>query len=204
MLAEHHRELLERGSAIAADVIDARGYWTAPTWHELGGLGFRGTQKRAECFPGLVVPQWSTDGENVYSVIRWDTPRMTPSGKSIKYDAPAGVKLRIDVPPTCRPGLADPTRDLWLTEGAKKADALASAGLCAVNIPGVWSWKTPTVMADFDSIVLRERRVILAFDSDILTNAKVMLATIRLARWLANRHADVRVVDWRRVLEHAA
>lgn len=202
-LAAHHRALLERGSLISAGVIVERRAWTAETWQALTGLGFRGTQKRPECFPGLVLPQWAVDGENVYAAVRWDTPRRTPGGKLIRYDVPAGTRLRLDVPPRCRSALADPTLPLWLTEGSKKADALASAGLVSVNVPGVWSWRTPSVQADFDSIVLRDRRVVVCFDSDMLTSPKVRLATVRLGRWLQNRRADVRIVDWRRALERA-
>lgn len=204
-LSAEHRAVLEQRSAISSEVISERRAWTAETWHDLAGLGFRGSQKRAECFPALMLPQWAVDGENVYTVARWDTPRVTPvARKQIRYDTPAGVTLRLDVPPRCRLALANPDLPLWVTEGTRKADVLASAGLIAVSLPGVWTWKTTAIQADFDSIQLRERRVIIAFDSDMLTNAKVRLAAIRLGRWLANRRADVRVVNWRAVLEHTA
>ena len=49
--------------------------------------------------------------------------------------------MRVDCPPRCRPGLADPAVPLWITEGQKKADALASRGLCAIALLGVWNWR---------------------------------------------------------------
>jgi hypothetical protein len=198
-LAEHHRRTLEVESAIRADVIDERGYRTAYHWQELDGLGFRGTQKRPECFPALVVPQWAPNGECPYSAVRWDNPRVTLGGRVIRYDMPAGTALRLDVPPRCRPGLLDTEQVMWITEGSKKADALASRDAIAVSLPGVWTWKTASVMADLDSIAWRDRRVILVFDDDALTKRQVRNALLRLAAWLLNRRADVRIVDWARL-----
>jgi hypothetical protein len=204
VLADHHREILTRQSAISAEVIAERNAWTAQTRGDLLRAGFRPSQIRAECLPAMVLPVWTPDGESPFAFARWDQARPTRNGRTNRYDAPRGATLRLDVPPRCRPGLRDPNLPLWITEGAKKADALASAGQIAVNVSGVWVWKTPAVQADFDSIVLRERRVIVAFDSDVLTKPPVRLAVIRLGRWLANRRSDVRIVDWTSVLEQAS
>jgi len=40
-----------------------------------------------------------------------------------------------------RAHLGDPTIPLLITEGIRKADAAVSAGLCAVDILGVWNWR---------------------------------------------------------------
>ena len=50
-------------------------------------------------------------------------------------------KMILDVPPTCQPMLGDPSVDLWITEGTKKADAGASRGLCIIALLGVWNWR---------------------------------------------------------------
>src|SRR5205085_1072874 len=96
-LLEHHVAVLRIGSSIAPELIRERGYWSATDWQQLSGLGFRGTQKRVECFPALVIPQHDPSGEETYSVVRWDRPRIDAKGKEIKYDQPAGVGLRLDV-----------------------------------------------------------------------------------------------------------
>ena len=40
--------------------------------------------------------------------------------------------------------IADPTVELWITEGIKKGDSLTSRGICAVSITGVFNWRSPT------------------------------------------------------------
>ena len=63
---------------------------------------------------------------------------------------------------------------LWLTEGQKKADALASHGAVALCLLGVWNFKGKipggtTLLADWDYVALNGREVRLVFDSDVVT-----------------------------------
>src|SRR5215207_2932508 len=98
-LLEHHRRLLAEESGIAPDVIAARGYWSATTAAELATLGFSPAQRRA---PALVLPKYTTAGVNGAYEIRPDRPRVqTRNGKqrTLKYEAPAGSKPKIDVHP---------------------------------------------------------------------------------------------------------
>src|SRR5215469_1798073 len=88
-LSDPHRAVLEQASAIAPAVIEERGYWTADDWQQLDGLGFRGTQKRPDSFPALVIPQHGPGGEYTHSVIRYDRPRVRRNGDAIKYEQPA-------------------------------------------------------------------------------------------------------------------
>lgn len=198
-LAPHHRRLLEQGSGIAAEVIEERGYWSALRWPELQGLPFRGSQKRKGSFPALVIPQYGPDGEYTYSVLRYDSPPLV-KGKPMKYVQPAGVGLRIDIPPRCHDGLWNTDDPIWWTEGAKKADALASRGCVAVNTPGVDGWRSPASIPDLFGIPLKGRHVICAYDEDVLTKRTVHLAVIALARWMDQRGAHVQVLDWTRVI----
>ena len=72
------------------------------------------------------------------SVYRPDMPRFNAEGKSIKYELPRGASMRLDCPPRCQALLGDPTVALYITEGQKKADALASQGACALALLGVY------------------------------------------------------------------
>src|SRR5687768_3450685 len=132
-LVEHHRELIQ-ASAISPDVATERGYWTATTKAELEVLGFSRAQRNV---PALVFPIRNARGEVVNYQIRPDTPRINEQGKALKYESPAGMPPTLDVPLRCREQLRSPHVPLWITEGARKADAAASAGLCCVSLPGV-------------------------------------------------------------------
>ena len=194
MLAEHHIKALKEGSAISDDVIEARGYRTITSKDELEELGFA----RSQCHvPGLLIPLYTTDGQNGLYVYRPDNPRVIedrskrePDGRYknrvIKYEFPKGQSMRVDCPPVCQPMLANPAIPLWITEGQKKADALASLGLCAIALLGVWSWRGKnalggtTILSDFDYIAFEGRDVRIVFDSDVMTKPEVRQALNRL------------------------
>ncbi len=114
--------------------------------------------------------------------------------------------------------LADPKIPLWITEGQKKADALASlcppgnaeapAGsvlasgpvLAAISLLGVWNFKGKnelggvTWLADWDLVALKGRPVRLVFDSDVLSKRPVQQALQRLTEHLERKGAQVRSV----------
>lgn len=75
--------------------------------------------------------------------------------------------------------LGDPSTPLYVTEGAKKADALAALGACAVNISGVWAWRGTNeyggkvALPDWDSIALNERLIRITLDSDVIAKPPV-------------------------------
>ena len=121
-LLPHHAEIL-KASAISDDVVRDRGYWSASKPGDLNSR-FSGQQKR----PGLVIPVLDVYGEEAFCQLRPDDPR-EQDGKPIKYETPAKVKMALDVPPSTRPHLRNPKVTLWITEGIRKADALASVGL---------------------------------------------------------------------------
>ena len=96
--------------------------------------------------------------------------------------------------------LGDPQVPLWITEGSKKADALASKGACAISITGVWGFKGKnaqggiTFLADWDYVSLKERKVYLAFDSDAAIKDLVRQALEHLAEHLRRKGAQVLVI----------
>lgn len=216
-LTERHLRMLRDESAITQAAIEARGYYSLHvgngTVDTLTGLGFDHKQalgvSRGDV---LVVPICPPDGSSGY-MIRPDLPRVFDGDKKLpdgtrkqtvlKYEQPKGAANRLDINPLCRAGLADPGVDLWLTEGIKKGDALASAGLCAVALPGgVYGYMAAngkgasTVTADLDHIAWKSkdgqrRRVYIVFDSDVMTKDPVKQALRRLSAILTNRGAYV-------------
>ena len=197
MLTPSHAAALS-ASSISPQVVAERGYYTAITKAEIGRLGFGDFQRNV---PALVVPIHDVAGAVSMHVIRPDAPRMNPkTGKPTKYEFRHRSRMCLDVPPSARVRLANPTIPLWVTEGSKKADAAVSHGLCCVSIIGVWNWRGTngmggkTAMADWESIALNDREVYVAFDSDVMLKKSVSLALSRLKPFLESRKAHVRLV----------
>ena len=190
----HEAMLLE--SAIAPEVIGARGYRTVTTKAELGRLGFPDRQRRV---PALLLPIWSVLGEICGYMIRPDEPRIGRNGKPLKYEHCAGSRMVLDVPPGAREQLGDPSTPLWITEGTKKVDAAVSRGLCCIALLGVWNWRGTnehggkTAIADWEMVALNDRRVTVVFDSDVMTKIEVYRALVRLRDFLESRGAKVRL-----------
>jgi hypothetical protein len=196
-LLQSHLDMLTKGSGLSLAAIRERGYRSVLGKAELRVHHFLPRQCRT---PGLLLPVCPPDGSNGLYCYRPDNPRQTADGKVLKYELPAGCSVRLDVPPRCRPALADPTIPLWLTEGQKKADALASRGLCAVALLGVWNFlgrdETGSVklLADFDYIAWRGRTVNIVFDSDVMVKPAVRKALDRLTEHLQRKGATVNAV----------
>jgi hypothetical protein len=193
-----HRELLECESGISPEVIAERGYFSVHTRREFILLGFKHSQWAG---PGLVLPLWATDGSNPLYVYRPDDPLVEENGTIRKYILPAGSKMRLDMPPRCleNPQKADVT--LCLTEGQRKADALASKSLTAIDVLGVWNFKgknehgTTTFLADWDYVGLNNRTVLIIYDSDSNTKPAVQQALKRIADHLKRKKANVQIIQ---------
>ena len=136
LLPQHHQLIVE--SAITPGVAKERGYFSAIEEDQVLELGFRPYQAR---IPALVVPIYDVTNRVALHQLRPDRPRAAKSGKEIKYETPAGSRLCIDVPTKAHRQLGDPTIPLWITEGARKADAAVSLGLCCIALLGAWGWR---------------------------------------------------------------
>jgi hypothetical protein len=196
-------------SAITDDVISERNYFSVDDSNSLLTLGFINAQTR----PGLVLPLWTPDGRIGTWILRPDNPRCfddkkkprNPDGtypqKVLKYETPRGSGLRIDCPPRCKPDILNPKKTLYITEGIKKGDALASAGLCAIDLLGVWGAKgknefgASTWLTEWGFIALKDRVVVIVFDSDIMTNSHVKDAFDSLNSFLTYKGARVRAIN---------
>jgi hypothetical protein len=197
LFADHYRHLQE-GSGINEEVINERGYRTIQSKPDLEQLGFATSQLRV---PGILIPLWSVNGNDVGYQFRPDHPRPGSRGRPIKYENPKGSSNRLDCPPRCQKMLGDPKVPLWITEGSKKADALASHGACAVSVSGVWGFKGKnqfggiTFLADWDYIAVRNRTVYLAFDSDIVSKDPVRKALEHIAEHLKRKGACIKIIQ---------
>lgn len=204
-LAPQHRAMLA-ASAISDAIIAERGYTSIPPGavKDAQGLGATHGEKTlrlvlhqgALAFP---VRRCGQDNPSAW-VLRPDQPRTNKRGKAVKYEYPSSTPNMLDVLPRYRPALGDPSIPLWITEGAKKADALASAfgdAIVPASINGVYGWRGTNerggkmALPDMEMVALNGREVVLAFDSDVKTNQDVRNALGRFARLLIARGAQV-------------
>ena len=131
-------------------------------------------------------------------VLRPDLPRTDQStGKPIKYEYPRNTPQVFDALPRYQSALGDPKIPIWITEGSKKADALASAfgnSILPISENGVWGWRSTnskggkTAIADFELVAWENRTIILAPDGDVRFNKQVLAAVQRLARLLMGKY----------------
>jgi hypothetical protein len=192
-LFDQHAAMLG-ASAITPDHARSRGYVSVYTKIRLEQVG---VTKAGRNVPGLLVPQLRKDGSTWGYQYRPDVPRLNGSGKPNKYETPVNQRNGMDVPPGIGALLDDPSVPLLVTEGVKKADAAACAGLACVALPGVWSWRGQngyggkTAIADWHDVALNGRRVVLAFDSDVVRKKSVRIALDQLASYLGSKGAAV-------------
>jgi len=190
LLPDHEKRL--RDSAISPAVATSRGYVSVDRGTRLEAAGFAKSQRRNT--PGLLIPVYGTDGELRLHQYRPDSARLL-RGKLAKYETPFGRPICLDVPRAVNGQLADPAVPLWITEGARKADAAVSAGLCCIALIGVDGWERNGVaLPDWKDVRLRDREVLIAYDSDVMTKDGVAGALARLTAWLSYRDAKVRHV----------
>ena len=188
-----HAKLLEQ-SAISPEVARARGYVSVDTKKRLEELGFERYQRSV---PGLLIPGHRADSSVWGYQYRPDEPRVTKARSVVKYETPKGQRNGIDIPPAIRGQLGDPSVPLLVTEGSRKADAAATAGVACVSLNGVYGWRGRNdrggklAVADWNDIALNGRRVVLAFDSDVLRKRMVQLALTDLAGYLSGKGAAV-------------
>src|SRR5215213_6587032 len=186
------REITEE-SAIAPAVALERGYHLEKTKRGLERLGFKRNQQRA---PAIVIPRFSPSGERIPPQIKPDNPLIEErNGKNRprKYETPAGTPVRLSVPPRAIPMVRDAQKILYITEGDKKADALASVGECCITLQGVQCWR---VLEDWEEVKLYGREAVIAFDADVMVSPNVQNALQGLAAFLQERGALVKYLLW--------
>lgn len=194
-LFDQHVDLLV-SSGVSVDVARERKYVSADTKASMKARGFGAAQCNV---PALVIPLHDAWGELAGYQSRPDHPRIK-DGKPLKYETPIGSRMVLDVPPRVQPHLGDPSRPLFVTEGARKADAAVAAGLDCVALLGVWNWRGTNAdggkvaLPDWEAVALNGRPVYVVFDSDVMVKPAVHGALGRLKAFLEARGADVNVV----------
>ena len=187
-LSDFHRKMLFEESGISPEVAAERGYRTVRRRAELEE--FPAWQRKL----GLYVPMRSPDGTTQSCQIRPNKPRSA----KLKYESPQGSRVIVDTHPRVLEEVCHGDGDLWIVEGAKKADALISRGEAAVALTGVWMAHVPKskpkrLLPCWDHVRLAGRRVFVAFDSDWGHKETVHDALEWLVGALEDRGADVRV-----------
>jgi P4 family phage/plasmid primase-like protien len=205
---EHRQILLDAG--ISEEIIDERGYLSVlasnPGYGHDKWLEQQGFTKRHRSYvggePGLLIPLLDVYGQRWGWQLRHFAADNGLDPHFAKYYSPQGQFMHIDVPPGMGTDLRYPHETLHITEGSKKADAAWSGLIPTVALLGVDCWSGTDEetggkglpLSDWKDIALRDRKVVIAFDSDIRTKRGVMASADRFARWLRTKRADVHVL----------
>jgi Domain of unknown function (DUF3854) len=202
-LFERHRAELH-ASAVPDALIDQEQIASVSTRGEAARLGYR--EDWQQLVPAIAYAVHPPDRSNGLYVLKPDRPRPRKDkpGKVVKYEWPYKQPHRLDIPLACMQWLDDPTVDVYVVEGKKKALAILAHKLArgercvVVCVWGVWAWgKKPDanslvqLLFDWDYIPLEGRQVFVVFDSDRDEKENVDLAARQLADRLAERRAQV-------------
>jgi P4 family phage/plasmid primase-like protien len=193
---------LREDSAITDKHIVAREYRVITDRAELVAAGW--TPNLIQSPAGLLIPTWLPDGTKGIPQFRPEKEWLDrKSGDAKKYLRPSRQATKegpdgpvrndergfnLDVPPLATARVADVERPLWVTEGEKKGDAIASTGRAVVALSGVDCWDVPDQWA---MIPLDGRRVNIVFDSDVMRKDEVQRALKVLTSFLKTQGARV-------------
>jgi hypothetical protein len=189
-LLPKHQTLID-DSAISPEVAAARGYRSMGSRYDLDTLKDAGFSKIQSNIPGLLMPRYNLRGEQDGYQYRPDKPK---DGRP-KYETPKGQRNILDVNPLMADAFRQGGKVIFITEGARKADALASIDILAISLAGVYGWRGKneeggtTALADWEDVAIKGNVFVLAFDSDIITKEEVYQALTRLRSLLLNRGA---------------
>lgn len=199
MLIDKHKHEITTESAVSPEVAGQRGYRTIlgslEERQELEALGFKPfVWDRDDAYPGLLIPMHNSRGEQCGAQFKPAVPRdrVKENGERVpvKYESPSGAPLVVDVPAYTRACLTNLDIPLWITEGMKKTDALATQGLAALGLTGVFNWRSRMgSLGDWEDIPIKGRVMVICFDADAAQNRNVQNAMGRLGAWLKSRGA---------------
>lgn len=123
----------------------------------------------------------------------------SPFTPKIRYWQAPNSPPKLYIPPLIKwqSVLKDTSKEVWLTEGEKKAAALAKQGVPCLAVAGVWNWTSKkhavAMVPELIELGLSNRPFVLCFDSDASDNVLVKGALATLALELERRGAQVRL-----------
>jgi len=163
---------------------------------------------------GLAIPFYDIDGDVAGYRIRLDTERdwTDKEGKRhhIKYLQAQGTSLGVYLPSNFELSEVDANTTVYICEGEKKAECLASLGFASIGLTGVSTWSERrdnastkrTVLADIVTIASKADKVVVVFDNDIHNQSKTTLR--ELAQFVSALHTITQRVAWVSIPEGAA
>lgn len=191
---------LIKDSGISPEVFHARGYSIVNgTDARRAGFSRKQSERASEDWHALLVPLWDITADASPSGVQMRPTRGAPGAP--KYETPPKQPNFLDVNPLMRPAVLDEMSELWITEGARKVDSLASVGVPCIGLTGVWNWRGRERPGDKSSpsrplpqwatVPLAGRTVVICFDSDADEKMDVSRARRQLGQWLASQGAKV-------------
>ena len=188
--------LQERG--VTPEIAADRGYREV-----LSGKPLDGTFASSYGFPqksaGLLIPLHGVlrndDDDVLVCQLRLDpavaADFLDKKGKPLRFLTPRGQKNVLATAPRTRHLLTDNDQAVVIAEGVTRVDALAAYDVPAIGMTGVWNWKSAGMaLPDWESILVKGQRFIIAPDGDARINNKVAAAGRRLRQWLLGKGAD--------------
>lgn len=159
----------------------------------------QGLLKMSNAGSGIVFPYPYVEGfvrirldEPIYSSKQDDGYGNVRRQREIRYLSPKGSSNHLYLP-VSKEVLEATGSQLYIAEGEKKTLSLIQAGLSAIGVAGVWSWRTKKDTVDEFNIVNWKRPVTIVFDSDVTTRREVRTALKALADELTDRGAEVSI-----------
>jgi putative DNA primase/helicase len=121
--------------------------------------------------------------------------KLFPPLAGMKYSQPRGSSCRLYLTPGASSALHNPSVELFVVEGEKKALRLHQEGLASIGIGGIWNWRSDgRAIEDFAKIDFCERVVILVPDSDTWTRDDLRQAVFALGKEIESRGGKVAVL----------
>lgn len=154
---------------------------------------------------GFLIPYFNAEGERLtmYRYRYFDTTITKGFGagaKLRKYDQPQGSDVEIYLPQLIDwiATQKDANVPIFITEGEKKAAYATKRGYATIGVGGVWSFgrksRRQRLLPALEAFKWSNRDVYICYDSDAITNHKIVMAENRLAREISDKGAQVRVV----------
>jgi Protein of unknown function (DUF3987)/Domain of unknown function (DUF3854) len=200
VLATRHYEEL-KGSGIADHLMALNFRTIDSTADVMSRLHRKGESVKA---PGWAVqgvdPTTGFQCDEAFQ-FKADVPRLKENGNPLKYESPSGLTSMPLFLQDSDAGFwvnvfADPSRKIYVTEGAKKAAYLMSLGFAAISVPGVTNGqKQGHLHPLLKKLAVIGREVSIVFDGDWRQKNEVALAMDTLGRLFCASGAVVRVVD---------